>query len=150
MKALSIRQPWAWLICAGYKDIENRNWAIGCNVPPGYAVVNFKTPLPSRIYVHASGTRARANLELNMAFSIIERVYGFSKGETIEANYKSNKALGAIIGEVDIAGCVEESTSPWFVGPYGFTLTNPVLYEHPIPCRGALGFFAPVLPVGGK
>ncbi|MCP4687042.1 MAG: ASCH domain-containing protein, partial [Desulfobacterales bacterium] len=26
MKALSIRQPWAWLIANGYKDIENRSW----------------------------------------------------------------------------------------------------------------------------
>jgi hypothetical protein len=26
MKALSIRQPWASLIVAGYKDIENRSW----------------------------------------------------------------------------------------------------------------------------
>ena len=26
MKALSIRQPWSWLIAAGYKDIENRTW----------------------------------------------------------------------------------------------------------------------------
>lgn len=26
MKVLSIRQPWAWLICAGYKDVENRDW----------------------------------------------------------------------------------------------------------------------------
>ncbi len=26
MKALSIKQPWAWLICKGFKDIENRTW----------------------------------------------------------------------------------------------------------------------------
>ena len=26
MKALSIIQPWAWLIVSGHKDIENRNW----------------------------------------------------------------------------------------------------------------------------
>ena len=26
MKALSIKQPWAWLIVNGYKDIENRTW----------------------------------------------------------------------------------------------------------------------------
>lgn len=26
MKALSIRQPWAWLIANGHKDIENRTW----------------------------------------------------------------------------------------------------------------------------
>ena len=27
MKAISIRQPWAWLIVQGYKDIKNRTWA---------------------------------------------------------------------------------------------------------------------------
>src|SRR5262249_45422591 len=26
MKALRIRQPWAWLLANGYKDIENRTW----------------------------------------------------------------------------------------------------------------------------
>lgn len=27
MRALSIKQPWAGLIAAGYKNIENRSWA---------------------------------------------------------------------------------------------------------------------------
>ena len=27
MKVLSIKQPWAWLICVGCKTIENRTWA---------------------------------------------------------------------------------------------------------------------------
>lgn len=27
MKALSIRQPWAWAIVNGHKTIENRTWA---------------------------------------------------------------------------------------------------------------------------
>src|SRR5690349_14501124 len=26
MKALSIRQPWAWLIVNGHKPVENRSW----------------------------------------------------------------------------------------------------------------------------
>ena len=26
MKVIVIRQPWAWLIVHGYKDIENRSW----------------------------------------------------------------------------------------------------------------------------
>lgn len=29
MKALSILQPWAWLIVEGYKDVENRTWKTG-------------------------------------------------------------------------------------------------------------------------
>src|SRR5438105_11911405 len=24
--AVSIRQPWAWLVVMGYKDVENRSW----------------------------------------------------------------------------------------------------------------------------
>jgi len=27
MKALSIRQPWAWLIAHGHKLYENRDWS---------------------------------------------------------------------------------------------------------------------------
>ena len=26
MKVLSVRQPWAWAIIHGGKDVENRNW----------------------------------------------------------------------------------------------------------------------------
>ena len=39
MKALSIKQPWAWLIIHGGKDIENRSW---------------HTKLRGRFLVHAS------------------------------------------------------------------------------------------------
>jgi hypothetical protein len=48
MKALSIRQPWAWLIVKGYKDIENRTWA---------------TKLRGRVFVHASKGMTRAEYE---------------------------------------------------------------------------------------
>ena len=51
--------------------------------------------------------------------------------------------LGAILGEVTITGCVVDSDSSWFNGPYGFTVENPVAYEKPLPCRGMLGFFEP-------
>lgn len=26
MKYLTVRQPWAWLLVNGHKDIENRSW----------------------------------------------------------------------------------------------------------------------------
>ena len=42
--ALSIRQPWAWLIVHGFKDIENRDWP-----------TNFR----GRLLVHAGQTMAR-------------------------------------------------------------------------------------------
>lgn len=113
--ALSVRQPFAWLIVAGGKNIENRRWP---------------TRFRGRCAIHASTTPYPDYDELC---------------EAIEADYDlvipSEVALGAIIGEVTVTGCVSESRSPWFSGPFGFVLTKPILYPKSIPCRGNKGFF---------
>ena len=115
MRALSIRQPWAWLVVNGYKDIENRTWR-----------TNFR----GRIYVHA-GRRVVSDDYPE------QREFIARAGIVIPAKL----ARGAIVGEVTITGCFSASDSPWFCGPYGFTLEDPVAYKAPIPCRGQLGFF---------
>lgn len=33
------------------------------------------------------------------------------------------------------------SGSPWFMGKYGFVLRDPIVFEHPTPWKGRLGFF---------
>ena len=146
MKALSIKQPWAWLICAGYKDIENRN---------------RPTSFTGRIYVHAGKRFQGASLdEAEQCFlggnvppdivvmngklfcpmnDWLEKVIGPMARRETNTIY----TLGALIGEVDIIDCISESKSRWFTGPYGFVLANPVLYHKPIPCKGKLGFFEP-------
>ena len=134
MKALSIKQPWAWLICMGYKDVENRDWFIGRKIASG--AVDFSLKLPTRIYVHA-GKQPDFSWDTE----------DFIESNLTDAQYKDYQTymnfltLGAVIGEVDITGCVSKSDSTWFVGKYGFTLANPVLYEKPFPYRGQLGFF---------
>lgn len=50
--------------------------------------------------------------------------------------------LGGIVGLVRITGCVTASVSPWFVGPFGFTLADPLALPL-IPCPGRLSFFLP-------
>jgi hypothetical protein len=122
-KALSIRQPYAWLICQGYKDVENRNWA-----------TNFR----GRIYVHAGVSKIYLKDAEN---DMVKRLSGSQLADYL-ANINS-LTFGAIIGEVDIIDCVSESTSPWFTGKYGFLLGNPILYDHPILCKGMLNFFTP-------
>ena len=122
-KALSIRQPYAWLICQGYKDVENRNWA-----------TNFR----GRIYVHAGVSKIYLKDAEN---DMVKRLFGRQLAE-YQAT-KNTLSFGAIIGEVDIIDCVSESISPWFSGKYGFLLSNPVLYERPLPCKGKLNFFTP-------
>jgi hypothetical protein len=48
---------------------------------------------------------------------------------------------GAIIGTVEIVGCIQDSDSPWLMGKYGFVLKRPKRLPEPIPCKGALSFW---------
>lgn len=126
MKALSILQPWAWLIVHGYKDIENRTWR-----------TNFR----GRFLVHAGKRWGReqvndylwviANTDIGLD---IPPLFAFEN----EVGFR-----GAIVGEATITDCISQSNSMWFNGPYGFLLSNPRAYDQPIPQRGALGFFNP-------
>lgn len=47
MKTLSIQQPWASMICAGIKDVENRTWKAA--------------QVPGRILIHASSKKVTKN-----------------------------------------------------------------------------------------
>ena len=123
MKALSIRQPWAWLILHGWKDIENRNWG---------------TRFKGRVYVHAGkrfdyeGLRWLATW---LAPEIFKAIGPLCISEQI-----------GIVGEIDIVDWVAKSESPWFTGPLAYVLANPMAYSEPIPYRGRLGLFKVVLP----
>jgi len=145
MKALSIKQPWAWLICAGYKDVENRTWHI--HMPP---LLNYPAT-PRRIYVHTGKAIDKE------AFRWIAARIPMSTTKKFMVNGLPNRGMfitGAIIGEVDIIGCKyhygdenDNLYSVWHeVGMYGLLLANPILYDKPIPCKGKLGFFEPSIP----
>jgi hypothetical protein len=120
MKALSIRQPWAWLIIHGGKDVENRTWA-----------TSFRGP----VLIHASKGMTRR--EYDIAREFVE----WDVGSIFIPPFADLKR-GGIIGQAEIVGCTSDSASPWFCGPFGFILANakPLPF---IPCQGALGFFTP-------
>lgn len=113
MKALSIMQPWAWLICAGHKDIENRSWP-----------TRFRGP----VLIHAGKKFDGEDDANDWAWPQIERPDDFD--------------MGGIVGEAEIVDCITASPSPWFYGPYGFVIRNARLLPFR-PCRGQLGFFVP-------
>jgi len=121
MKALSIRQPWAWLIIHAGKDIENRSWFTGVR---------------GRILVHAGKgmtKREYRDVESFLFSSALPQM-------DVELPAFEDLQRGGIIGSVEIVDCVADSESPWFFGAYGFVLRNP----QPLPFRplnGALGFF---------
>ena len=117
MKALSIRQPWADLILLHGKDVENRTWA------PPWSMKG------QRIYVHAG------KLLDKDAYDLV--------GLPAEPPVVPPERLGAILGEVTLVKWVRAHASPWFGGPWGWLLADPVSYPEPIPCRGHLGLFTP-------
>lgn len=117
MKAISVRQPWAWLIVNGHKDIENRSWP---------------THQRGKVLIHAAKSMTRK--EYNEC-----RMYSELCGVMIPPF--ENLQRGGIVGEATITDCVATSSSPWFFGKYGFVLTE----QKPLPFRalkGQLGFFS--------
>ena len=119
MKALSIRQPWCYMILHCGKDIENRTWPTNVR---GRVLIHASTGMTPNEWMDAWDF-ADMDLELGdrkPTFRDIER--------------------GGIVGSVEIVDCVTHSDSPWFMGTYGFVLRNPVVLPFR-PCRGALGFF---------
>ncbi len=133
MRALSLLQPWAWLIIQPdperphypLKDIENRTW----DLPKSFE-------LPQRIYVHASLRYDISNFQ--------DREIPVAESDIVIPS-KADLAYGAIIGEVTIMGSttLPWPYNPWFDGPYGFELMYPRPYDTPILCRGQLKFWTP-------
>lgn len=123
--ALSIRQPWAWLILHSGKDIENRTWS---------------TLLKGRFLIHAAKGMTVDEYHLAKIYSATIR------GPTKLPEFWEFER-GGIIGSVEMLGCVTGWESPWFTGPVGFVLRDP----QPLPfqpCRGALRFFRPKIGEG--
>lgn len=125
MRALSIRQPWAWLILHAGKDIENRDWS-----------TSYRGP----ILIHASK---------GMTIDEYEDAADFAFFHCGVESMEQREALprGGIVGIADIVDCVTESESPWFVGRFGFVLRNarPLPF---LPFKGQLGFFDAPMPAG--
>lgn len=124
MKALSVRQPWAWLLAAGHKDIENRTRR-----------TSYRGPL----LIHAAkGMTAR---EYEEAFQFVLDTGGMELMHAMPGYRELER--GGIVGVADLFDCVPPSrrASLWHVdGCYGFAVRNarPLPF---VPYTGRLGIF---------
>jgi hypothetical protein len=129
--ALSVRQPWAWAIIHGGKDIENRNYAPLC----------MAARKAGRLAIHAA---------LGMSPAEYDDAQRYMRERNIGAGLPPFDALvrGYIIGSVDVIGCITKSNrdahewhrNPWYQGNYGIVLANPQPCK-PIPVKGQLGIY---------
>ena len=112
-KAISVRQPWAWLLVHGHKDIENRNW---------------RPKHRGKLFIHA-------------AQKIDKPAYQKMIDHGYELPPMDQLVTGAIIGHVDLVDVVQHSDSPWFTGPNGLVVENARIYINPLPLKGQLNIF---------
>ncbi|MBI2235407.1 MAG: hypothetical protein HYU60_00355 [Magnetospirillum sp.] len=119
--ALSVRQPWAWAIAAGHKDVENRST---------FAVSKAGFDA-RRVAIHAAK---------GMTIDEYEDAADFMARLGIKVPRPDALLRGAILGAATVTAVVAESDSPWFFGPRGLMLRDAIQVE-PIPAAGALGYF---------
>jgi hypothetical protein len=119
--ALSIRQPWAWLIVNGHKDIENRDWA---------------TPFRGRFLVHAGQSMTRPVYEAVVTDLLMADILvSLPDFESLRAQ------CGGFVGWSTVEDCVRDHPSPWKQpDSYGFVLrdSTPIPF---VPWKGRLGWF---------
>lgn len=132
MKALSLIQPWAWLVIHGGKDIENRRW---------------NTKFRGRFLVHAS--KGMTATDYDAAVYAAHEVGGDDLFRRLPLPEQLER--GGIIGSVELIAVVRPLTEQqqelgelryaWhFPDQFGFVLKSPMALPFQ-PCKGALGFW---------
>lgn len=126
MHALSVRPPWWWFILHG-KTIENRSRT-------------FPRTIIGGIWLHASKWWNQEEVEfdlqcgLDMAYLACLKLPRYNLDEM-------RRMGGKVVGSVEVVKYVDASDSPWFVGPTGIVLRNPVPLDSPVATKGMLGYF---------
>lgn len=139
MRALTLIRPMSAALVWGTKDIENRPK----DLPK--AMKDVETV----IAVHAG---KKYDEEYEELIRIIDTAVSWSGGYIDDTHkrrptYHTRFADEGIIGLVRLSGRVFTDatplwkTSPWWAGPYGYEVIARLPFEHPIPCKGMLGFW---------
>lgn len=119
MKVLSVQQPWASLICAGIKDVENRTWKAA--------------QIPGRILIHASSKKVTKNF-FN---KIPEEIESYIRNDVFFGNFPTLETLptSAIIGYVTVTGFEDGQMDSVWADPVGvikWKLEDAWLFDEPI------------------
>ena len=149
MKAISIRQPWAYLVIKGIKPIENRTWKL----PEKYK--------EKRVLVHTG--MQYDNRQILDLFTT-DQWYSLFPSDKSEYILERKWQTSAIIGSVEIVDCVINHPSIWaektdiisdpdcglpIYGDkiYNWVLKDPILFsKHILNVKGKLSFFTPEIP----
>lgn len=161
MKVISLLQPWATLVVIGAKKIETRSW---------------NTKYTGTILIHASKRWdwELSDIVTKIGAQQILRDAGYHALSPVNGKAKTNLPLGHIIGKVEILGTEssdlitslvpgqkmrhsdsnttfelteqEKNFGDYSSGRYGWFLSNPKKFIHPIPAVGKLSLWDYTFP----
>lgn len=121
LMCLTIRQPWAWSIINGGKDVENRSW-----------LADYRGPLA----IHVSAFR-----NWRAIGGCLEWIQQHVPLARIPSREELELSLGCIVGIVDVVDCVRHSSSKWATpDDWHWVLKNPNRVR-PVPYKGRLRLF---------
>ena len=133
MKALSLTQPWPWIIFHLGKRIENRTRNLG----------NYRGTLA----LHAS--KGMAAEDWWSAYDFVASRFGHV-GFADQIPQPTALVRGAIVGVCEVVGQVGPDVTAivgydarWYMGAHAYLLSEVRELTAPIPCKGALGFWTP-------
>jgi hypothetical protein len=129
-RALTLWQPWAWLVANGHKGLENR--------PVGFSHKSFR----GEFWIHA-GQKVDPHFD-----NVIQ--YCRAKGIMIPPMTGPDH-FSAIIGRAKIVSiippCRVNCSHAWhYPDQYAFVVSDARLVK-PVPCRGYQGFWSVPLPI---
>jgi len=121
LKALTIRQPWAWAMVYAGKDVENRRW---------------RTAYRGPLLIHAAKNTDPAGAT--------KLLWTMADPEAFAQPRAAFETRGAIIGLAYLADILTDSPSRWAQpGCYHWILESPAPVDPPIPCQGRQGLWNP-------
>lgn len=152
--ALTVWQPWATLLACGVKLVENRTWAPRAEeLRPGETFLVHAGRFGVRHdEVEPAAEEWEAARELLVAHcraggvcpDPVKRLFrrrtdGTIAG-TVEVSYGALVALVTFDGVTRSARRVEGARDPWWCGPVGWYVRDPVRFP-PLPCAGEAGLW---------
>lgn len=125
MRAITVKQPWAWTTAAGHRRIENRGWR--------------PNVVGSRVAIHAGSMIVS---DLPIVEASLQRHYGEPVPVPTTFEHQAVVALATLAKVLESRAEAEAfGQGAWWTGPIAFLWDDIVQLPRPVACSGALNFW---------
>lgn len=142
MKALTVRQPWASLIVAGVKDVENRTWSLHPDYHYRPLAIHAALKYDHQGWLDAMRPCMESGAASPMALLL-------TTSTNADVQRQSGAPRGVLLGTVEVIGCHQSRTcegecSRWADDDpdvWHWTLRDPRALAEPLEWKGRQGLW---------